>query len=181
MPGHPPSPSDLFAAAICALEGLTDAGLSHLGPSTPPIPQPRDSNPSQAAAVEICFLADRPETYEGESGELFSRILSQGLRLLDDQVLRMTLADVENRASTLQQQAKLFIALGEAASQFILQSSDDLLTLRGRLHPVTAASSTVLCTDHPADMVRDPSIKANCWKDLLVGMQHLGLRPPPAR
>ena len=186
MSGHSPTSSDLFAAAASVLEGLSDAGLTHLAPR-PNLSECGGLSPENTVDLpfELSFIGGHASTFTGSSGDLFSTILSRGLGLRPNQVLQTTLQDSISRTEFLQQPAKLFVALGQEASQFLLGTSQPLADIQGRLQAVPIAHTQnvawLLCTDHPADMVRDPSIKAKCWQDLLVGMKHLGLTPPAAK
>ncbi|MDO4558541.1 MAG: uracil-DNA glycosylase family protein [Planctomycetia bacterium] len=66
--------------------------------------------------------------------------------------------------------------LGAVASQALLNVSIPISKLRGILHPL--GSIRVLCTYHPAYLLRNPSAKRLVWEDLQILMREMGLRTP---
>jgi len=73
-------------------------------------------------------------------------------------------------------QPKVIVALGATAATYILGVRRSLSSLRGRWHESRGAKLAV--TYHPAFLLRDPSMKAEAWKDLQMVMAELGLKPP---
>jgi len=71
------------------------------------------------------------------------------------------------------------VALGATAATYLLGVKQSLSSLRGRWHACRGARLAV--TYHPAFLLRDPSQKAEAWKDLQMVMGELGLKPPARR
>lgn len=60
----------------------------------------------------------------------------------------------------------LILAVGRIAAQRLLESTDPLGKLRGRVH-AHASGVPVVVTYHPAYLLRSPSQKRKAWEDLL--------------
>ena len=71
---------------------------------------------------------------------------------------------------------EVIVALGATAATYLLGVKQSLGSLRGRWHACRGAKLAV--TYHPAFLLRDPSQKAEAWKDLRMVMGELGLKPP---
>jgi uracil-DNA glycosylase len=71
---------------------------------------------------------------------------------------------------------KVIVALGAVAAKTLLQVSDSMANLRGRLHDFRGIPLAV--TYHPAYLLRDPRQKKEAWRDLQMVMRHLGMKPP---
>lgn len=74
---------------------------------------------------------------------------------------------------------EMIVALGKPAANYLLQSTDSLGRLRGRLHQHRGIP--VVATYHPAYLLRTPDAKKKVWQDLQVVIERLGLPGPPAR
>jgi len=61
---------------------------------------------------------------------------------------------------------KLVVAVGRVAAQTLLDSTDNLGGMRGRLHAYPRRDLDVLVTYHPAYLLRSPHQKARAWEDL---------------
>lgn len=59
---------------------------------------------------------------------------------------------------------KIICALGTFAAQTLLKTTSSISSLRGRLHDFTG--TPVLCTFHPAYLLRNPAEKKKSWEDL---------------
>lgn len=73
-------------------------------------------------------------------------------------------------AQALQTRYALAIALGEAAAQALLSSSQPLSALRGALQ------GRVLATYHPGELLKNPQLKKEAWEDLKRATAALGTR-----
>jgi DNA polymerase len=71
---------------------------------------------------------------------------------------------------------EVIVALGATAATYLLGVKQSLGSLRGTWHSCRGAKVAV--TYHPAYLLRDPSQKAEAWKDLQRVMAELGLKPP---
>jgi len=67
-------------------------------------------------------------------------------------------------------------ALGRHAAGHLLSTPLSLGRLRGRVHE--RAGCKVLVTYHPAYLLRSPGEKKECWKDIQLALQVLGLPVP---
>lgn len=75
---------------------------------------------------------------------------------------------------------KVIIALGKTAANCVLHTRDSVARLRGRWHDVEGID--VMCTYHPAYLLRSPGEKKKVQKDLKIVMKKLALtRPKKAR
>jgi hypothetical protein len=79
--------------------------------------------------------------------------------------------------ATLNASFTLYLVMGEALAQFVLQSSASLSELRGQVHFVTTQQIPVIATYHPADLLRQPANKRQAWLDL---QQAARLWTPPS-
>ncbi len=69
---------------------------------------------------------------------------------------------------------KLVVAVGRIAAQTLLDSSESLARLRGRLHQYPKRDLDVLVTYHPAYLLRSPQHKPRAWDDLKRIATHIG-------
>jgi DNA polymerase len=87
-------------------------------------------------------------------------------------------AEIASCAQFLQRQIalvrpRLLLAFGKFAAHALTGSEAAVGTLRGRVHPGTAASCgiPVIVTWHPAYLLRTPSEKARAWVDLCLAAE----------
>jgi len=71
-------------------------------------------------------------------------------------------------------QPEVVVALGATAAMYLLGVRQSLASLRGRFHQVRGAKCAI--TYHPAFLLRDPTKKADAWKDLQMVMGEMGLK-----
>jgi DNA polymerase len=150
----------------------------------------------------VMFVGEAPGFHEdqqgvpfvGRSGQLLTDIIEKGMGLSREEV---TIANVlkcrppENRDPTSEEkktctpwldrqielvQPRILIALGRHAAGHLLGSEASLGRLRGRVH--LRGSTKVVVTYHPSYLLRTPSDKAECWKDIQLAMAEIGLQPP---
>jgi len=146
-------------------------------------------------SAEIVLVGEGPgrhedlqgEPFVGEAGMLLDRILAGVLGLQRSDVYianvvkcrppgnREPLPDEVSTCSPfLWQQLDflkpvLVIALGPFAAQTLLQTSEGIGPLRGRVHPL--GDSALLATYHPADLLRNPSDKRKVFEDMKLVRQ----------
>ena len=96
-----------------------------------------------------------PEALTGEAEALFNNIL-QALHI--NKTHTETLADFTS--------AKVIVAMGAAAGQSLLASTDSLEQLRGKAHMVENVPLVV--TYHPNDLLQHLANKAKMWDDLCI-------------
>jgi len=68
---------------------------------------------------------------------------------------------------------EVICALGTHAAQSLLQTEETISALRGKMH--TYAGVKLVCTFHPAYLLRNPSAKKDAWGDLQKVMSLLRL------
>lgn len=66
-------------------------------------------------------------------------------------------------------QPKIILAMGRFAVQSLLQTTEPIGKLRGRVHQVQGVP--VVVTYHPAYLLRNPADKAKAWADLCLALQ----------
>ena len=71
---------------------------------------------------------------------------------------------------------QLIICLGSVAAQNLLDTREGITRLRGRF--LNFQSTKVMCTYHPAYLLRNPSAKADVWNDIQKALTFLGLPIP---
>lgn len=71
---------------------------------------------------------------------------------------------------------KAIVALGSVAGQTLLNTNQSLSRFRGEWQEYRGAR--LMCTYHPAYLLRNPNAKGEVWKDLQKVMAVLGLHPP---
>ena len=72
---------------------------------------------------------------------------------------------------------KYVCALGKFAAQTLLETTEPISRLRGRLH--VHNGFRVIPTYHPAYLLRNPDKKRDVWEDMKLLMKEMGLPPPP--
>lgn len=154
----------------------------------------------------ILFVGEAPGQHEdeqgtpfvGPAGQLLSDIIHKGMRL---ERSRTAIANVlkcrppGNREPTDQEKAlctpwldrqaellapRVVVALGRHAANHLLgyagAARRSLGSLRGQVHQ--RGGRNIVVTYHPANLLREPENKKECWKDIQVAMRELG--PPTA-
>lgn len=149
----------------------------------------------------VMFVGEAPGAEEdatgrpfvGPAGQLLTRIIENGMRLPRSRTYICNVLkcrppgnrepapeEREACAPFLEEQIALvrpdlIVALGRHAAVQLLRTQAPLNQLRGRLHPRPFGGPPVLVTFHPAYLLRNPSAKADCWRDIQVAMGYLGL------
>ena len=157
-------------------------------------------------AAGVLFIGEAPGANEdeqgvpfvGAAGQLLSDIIHKGMKL---ERARVSIANVlkcrppGNREPTDAEKAlctpwldrqvellapRVIVALGRHAGNHMLgyagAARQSLAALRGRVHE--RAGRKVVVTYHPANLLREPDNKKDCWKDIQLAMAELGLQPP---
>jgi len=143
-----------------------------------------------SAAAEIVFVGEGPgrnedlqgEPFVGDAGLLLNRIIENvlGLQRSDVYICNVVKCrppgnrdpapdEVSTCSPFLWQQLDflkpvLVVALGRFAAQTLLQTSDGIGQLRGRVHPFRDAA--LLATYHPAYLLRNPADKRKVFDDM---------------
>jgi DNA polymerase len=66
--------------------------------------------------------------------------------------------------------------LGTIAAQSLLASQETIGRMRGRFHDYQGIR--VLCTYHPAYLLRNPAAKKDCWDDMQILLNAMGIKLP---
>ena len=147
--------------------------------------------------ARLCMLGEAPgadedrlgEPFVGRGGQLLNKILAACQLERDDvyilNVLRCrpphnrnpTNEEAQNCRRFLDRQLQLidpeFICcLGAVAAQNLLSTTIAIGRLRGRLHDYRGIK--VVCTYHPAYLLRNPSAKKHTWEDMKMLMREMG-------
>jgi len=151
---------------------------------------------------EICFVGEAPgadedaqgEPFVGAAGQLLNRIITAcGMKREEVYICnilkcrppgnRLPLPnEVANCREYLERQLELirpkFIcAMGACAAQNLLDTKLSIGKMRGQFQQYRGIP--VLCTYHPAYLLRSPDKKREVWEDMKKLLQHMG-RPVPA-
>jgi uracil-DNA glycosylase len=146
---------------------------------------------------EICFVGEAPgadedaqgEPFVGAAGQLLNRIIAAcGMKREEVYICNILKCrppgnrlPLPNEAACcreyLERQLELvhprFIcALGACAAQNLLNTTLSIGKLRGRFHDYRGIP--VLCTYHPAYLLRSPDKKREVWEDMKKLLQRLG-------
>jgi len=70
-------------------------------------------------------------------------------------------------------QPDFICCLGAVAGQNLLNTTTPIGRLRGKLH--TYRGAKVVCTFHPAYLLRNPAAKKDCWEDMKFLMREMGV------
>ncbi len=151
-------------------------------------------NPS----AKICFFGEAPgadedrlgEPFVGRAGQLLTKMIQAcGLKREEIYILnvlkcrppenRNPLPDeVTNCRGYYERQfdiirPEMICCLGAVASQALLQTDRAIGKLRKQFHDYRGM--TVICTYHPAYLLRNPAAKGDTWEDLKMMMRKLGV------
>ena len=146
---------------------------------------------------EVCFIGEAPgadedatgEPFVGAAGQLLNRIIAAcGMKREEVYICniikcrppgnRLPLAhEAANCREYLEKQLELvrpkFIcALGACAAQNLLDTKAPIGRLRGQFH--SYRGTPVLCTYHPAYLLRSPERKKDVWEDMKKLLQRMG-------
>jgi uracil-DNA glycosylase len=148
--------------------------------------------------ARLCFLGEAPGADEdktgipfvGRGGQLLTKII-EACRLKRDDVYILNMikcrppsnrnplpTELDNCRGYLETQLDLirpeFICcLGAVASQNLLGTSVAIGKLRGKFHSYKGAK--VVCTYHPAFLLRSPAFKKETWEDMKMLMREMGV------
>lgn len=120
---------------------------------------PEPSGEPLAAAAAVLFVAEGGAP-SGEAAPLFEKILAA----VDIKRSSVAFADFGSVEAAVRAGPRAVVALGDAAAERMLSSSEGVARLRGRWHAV--AGVPLLVTYHPAALLRDASLKRPVWEDM---------------
>ncbi|MGL4514089.1 MAG: uracil-DNA glycosylase [Lacipirellulaceae bacterium] len=148
--------------------------------------------------ARLCFLGEAPgadedrlgEPFVGRAGQLLDKII-EACKLTRSQVYILNVLKCRppgnrnpapdesvNCRGFLQRQLELvdpeyICCLGAVAAQNFLETTEPIGRLRGRVHE--HHGRRVVCTYHPAYLLRNPSAKKATWDDMKLLMQQMGV------
>ncbi len=152
--------------------------------------------------ARLVFLGEAPgadedrqgEPFVGRAGQLLTDIIEKGMGLKRSDVYICNILrcrppgnrnplpiEAANCREFLDAQIEIvrpqFICcLGAVAAQNLFNDSTPIGKLRGRL--LDYQGIKVLCTYHPAYVLRNPPAKKQVWEDIQILMAEMGLKPP---
>ena len=151
-------------------------------------------NPS----ARLCFLGEAPgadedrlgEPFVGRAGQLLTKIIEAcRMKREDVYILNMIKCrppgnrnplphELANCRGYLERQLdlirpELICCLGAVAAQNLLGTTQSIGKLRGKVHAYRGGK--VVCTYHPAFLLRSPSFKKETWEDMKLLMRELGV------
>ncbi len=151
---------------------------------------------------KLVFMGEAPgadedqqgKPFVGAAGQKLTQIIVDGMKLRrEDVYILNTLkcrppgnrtplpAEAANCREYLDQQLAIiqpqFICcLGAVASQNLLGTDQSIGRLRGRIHDYRGIK--VVCTYHPAYLLRNPAARVQVWEDIKRLMSEMGLKVP---
>jgi uracil-DNA glycosylase len=148
--------------------------------------------------ARICFIGEAPgadedrlgEPFVGRAGQLLTKMIQAcGLKREEVYILnvlkcrppqnRTPLPDeVSNCRGYLERQLEIIrpeviCCLGAVAAQAVLTTERSIGKLRGTFHEYLGIP--VICSYHPAYLLRNPAAKVDAWEDLKTMMRRLGV------
>lgn len=156
--------------------------------------------------AELMFLGEAPGADEdragipfvGRAGQLLTKMIENGMQIDREEqtyicnILRCrppgNRAPMPEEAFKCRQfldtqidivKPKFICCLGASAAQYLLDTTTTIS--RMRLREFRYRNATVVCTYHPAYLLRNPSQKNATWQDLQFLMKLMGLPLPPPK
>lgn len=155
-----------------------------------------------APDARLVFLGEAPGADEdrqgipfvGRAGKLLTAMIQDGMKIPRESIYIMNILrcrppgnrnpdPVEAAACREYLDAQLAVirpefvcCLGTVAAQNLLDSTEAIGRMRGRLHDYRGIK--VICTYHPAYLLRNPAAKAKTWEDLQLLMAQMELQTP---
>lgn len=151
--------------------------------------------------AQLVFLGEAPgadedrlgEPFVGRAGQLLTKIIEACTLRREDvyilNILRCRPPDNRNplpvEAAACRQyldgqlaiiQPEFICCLGSVAAQNLLDTTATIGRLRGKLHDYHGIK--VLCTYHPAYLLRNPAAKRQVWDDMQLVMTEMGIELP---
>ncbi len=152
-------------------------------------------------SAELCFVGEAPgadedaigEPFVGKAGQLLNKIIVASGFQREEVYICNTLKcrppnnrtpapqECENCRGYFERQIDLvkpryLCALGSVSAQNLLNTKIGITKLRGKVHQYRGIP--VVCTFHPAYLLRNPPAKKDCWEDMQFLLKQMG-RPIP--
>ncbi len=155
--------------------------------------------------ARLCFLGEAPgadedrkgEPFVGRAGKLLTDIIQNGMQLQREDVYILNILkcrppgnrnplpeEAANCRGYLDRQLALiqpeFICcLGAVAAKNLLDSELSIGRMRGNFYEYCGIR--VMCTYHPAYLLRNPAAKKQTWEDIQMLMREMGLPIKPSK
>jgi uracil-DNA glycosylase len=151
--------------------------------------------------ARLCFLGEAPgadedrqgEPFVGRAGQLLTKIIEACTLSRSDVYILNVLKcrppgnraplphEVANCRGYLDRQLRLIqpeciCCLGAVAAQTLLETDVPISRLRGKFSDYRGIA--VMCTYHPAYLLRNPAAKKDVWEDMKLVMRRLGIEIP---
>jgi len=151
--------------------------------------------------AELVFVGEAPgadedlrgEPFVGAAGQLLNKIIAAcGLKREEVYIMNILRCRPPNNRTPLPDEAercrpfllgqlsiirpKFICCLGACAAQNLLQTPETIGRLRGRFFEFQGAQ--VICTYHPAYLLRNPSAKRQTWEDMQMLLRAMGREIP---
>jgi len=149
--------------------------------------------------ARLAFIGEAPgadedkqgEPFVGRAGQLLNDIISKGMKLRREDVYICNILRCrppENRNPLPNEAAncrpfldrtldivkpEFLCCLGAVAAQNLLQTDRTIGSMRGKV--LDYRGIKVVCTYHPAYLLRNPAAKGETWKDIQLLMREMGL------
>lgn len=150
--------------------------------------------------ARLVFMGEAPgvdedrqgEPFVGRAGQLLTTMIENGMKLRrrDVYILNTIKCHPPGNRNPLPDEAancrayldrqldvirpEFICCLGAVAAQNLLETTETIGRLRGRFHDYRGIK--VLCTYHPAYLLRSPAAKRPAWEDLQLLMAEMGLK-----
>jgi len=154
--------------------------------------------------AELAFIGEAPgadedrlgKPFVGRAGQLLTDMITRGMGMRREEVYICNILRCRppnNRTPTAEEagncrpwldatlsviQPRYICCLGATAAKYLLQTDQPIGRLRGKVWEYGAAK--VVCTYHPAFLLRSPNMKKEAWEDLKLLLRTMG-RPIPGR
>lgn len=148
--------------------------------------------------AELCFIGEAPgadedrlgEPFVGRAGQLLAKII-EACRMKREEVYILNMIkcrppgnrnplpdELSNCRGYLERQLALIrpeyiCCLGAVAAQNLLGTTLSIGKLRGKVHEHRGAK--IVCTYHPAYLLRNPAAKKDTWDDMKLLMREMGV------
>jgi DNA polymerase len=152
--------------------------------------------------ARLAFLGEAPGADEdrqgipfvGRAGQLLTDIIEKGMKIPRDEVYILNILrcrppgnrnPLPDEAAACREfldaqlaiiQPEFICCLGSVAAQNLMDTTESIGRMRGRFHDYQGIR--VLCTYHPAYLLRNPSAKAQVWEDVKLLMAEMGMKVP---
>jgi DNA polymerase len=149
--------------------------------------------------TQLVFLGEAPgadedkqgEPFVGRAGILLNDIITKGMKIRREDIYICNILRCRppnNRNPSLEEaehckpfldktleiiQPKFICCLGSVAAKNLLQTDSSIGAMRGKVYYYNEIK--VICTYHPAYLLRNPAAKKQTWEDIKLLMREMGL------